>query len=62
MYQLCNSEPTKTLSDCSLEPIEFKSAQLTKHEEHAGLGSGYTFATSVDGTEISTGNKHALNK
>ena len=48
------SEPTKTLSDCQLEPIEFKSSQMTKHEEHAGLGSGYTFATTVDGSEINS--------
>ena len=48
------SEPTKTLSDCQLEPIEFKSTQLIKHEDHSGLGSGYTFATSVDGSDINT--------
>lgn len=47
--QLC--EPTKTLADCSLEPIEFKSEIKVAHD-HSGLGSGNTFSTNLEGSEI----------
>ena len=47
---LCESN--KTLNDCSLEPIEFKSEVKVSHD-HAGLGAGINFSTNWDGSEIS---------
>jgi len=44
-------EPTKTLSDCTLEPIEFKCDSKTTHD-HAGLGSGINFPVTLDGSKI----------
>ena len=44
-------EPTKTLSDCSLEPIDFKSETKMSYD-HAGLGSGINFPTNLDGSQI----------
>ena len=44
-------EPTKTLNDCSLEGIEFKS-DVKMEYDHAGLGSGINFSTNLDGSQI----------
>lgn len=44
-------EPTKTLSDSSLEAIDFKSDAKIQHD-HAGLGAGVNFSTNIDGSQI----------
>ena len=41
----------KSLTDCSLEAIEFKSDAKMNYD-HAGLGSGINFSTNLDGSQI----------
>ena len=50
-------EPTKSLSDCTLEDIEFKSELKVVHD-HAGLGAGINFSTNLDGSQIDQAYTH----